>query len=104
LKIFLKGNFETKRKEVTRSWRKFYNEELRTFYSSRNIMWVIGSRRMRWAGDAARMELMRSVQRNLVRIPEGKRQLEESNHTRKDTFKIEPKIIGCVGMNWSQMT
>jgi hypothetical protein len=32
-----------------------YNEELRDLYSSPNIIRIIKSRRMRWAGHVARM-------------------------------------------------
>jgi hypothetical protein len=42
-----------KRNEVTGDWRKPHNEELRNLYSSPNIVRVIKSRRMRWAGSAA---------------------------------------------------
>ena len=41
--------------EVTREWRKLHNEELSDPYSSPNIVRVIKSRRMRWAGHVARM-------------------------------------------------
>jgi hypothetical protein len=37
------------------SWRKLYNDELRSLCSSPNIIRVIKSRRMRWAGHMARM-------------------------------------------------
>ena len=47
--------FGPKRDEVTREWRKLHNEELRDLYSLRNIVRVVKSRRMRWAGDVARM-------------------------------------------------
>ena len=40
--------------EVTGEWRKLYNEELRALYSLPNIMRVVKSRRMRWAGHVAR--------------------------------------------------
>ena len=36
-------------------WRKLQNEELKDLYSSTNIVRVIKSRRMRWAGRVARM-------------------------------------------------
>jgi hypothetical protein len=44
-----------KRNEVTGGWRKLHNEELRDLYSSPNIMRIIKSRRMRWAGHVSRM-------------------------------------------------
>jgi len=47
--------FGTKRYEVTGEWRKLHNEELNDLYSSLNIVRVIKSRRMRWAGHAVRM-------------------------------------------------
>jgi hypothetical protein len=47
--------FGLKRDEVTEEWRKLHNEELHDLYSSPNIVWVIKSKRMRWAGNVARM-------------------------------------------------
>jgi hypothetical protein len=41
--------------EVTGGWRKLHNEELHNLYSSPNIIRMIKSRRMRWAGLVARM-------------------------------------------------
>ena len=45
--------FGPKRDEVTGEWRKLHNEERRDLYS--NIVRVVKSRRMRWAGHVARM-------------------------------------------------
>jgi len=47
--------FGAKRDEVTGEWRKLHNEDLKDLYCSPNILWVIKSRRMRWAGYVARM-------------------------------------------------
>ena len=72
----LRRVFGPKRDEVTGEWRKVPNEELRDLYSSPNIVRVIKSRRMRWAGHVARMGEDRGVHRVLVGKPEGRRPLE----------------------------
>jgi hypothetical protein len=51
----LRRIFGPKRDEVTREWRRLHNEELYALYSSPNIFRVMKSRRMRWAGNVARM-------------------------------------------------
>jgi len=47
--------FGPKRDEVTGEWRKLHTEELRDLYTLPNIVRVVKSRRMRWAGHVARM-------------------------------------------------
>ena len=47
-------------------WAKLHNEELNDLYSLPNIVRVVKSRRMRWAGHVARMGEDRGVQRVLV--------------------------------------
>jgi hypothetical protein len=42
-----------KRDEVAGGWRKLHNEELHNLYSSRNIIRMMESRRMRWVGHVA---------------------------------------------------
>ena len=54
-KRVLRRIFGPKRDEVTDEWSKLYNEELNDLYSSPNIVRVIKSIRMRWAGHVARM-------------------------------------------------
>jgi len=49
--------FGAKRDKVTGEWRKLHNEELNDLYCSPNIVWVIKSRRMRWAGHVASGEV-----------------------------------------------
>ena len=51
----LRRIFGPKRDEVTGEWGKLHNEELNDLYSSPNIVRVIKSRRMRWAGRVARI-------------------------------------------------
>jgi len=53
--MVLRRIFGPRRDEVTVEWRRLHNEELNDLYSSSNIMRVIKSRRMRWAGHVARL-------------------------------------------------
>jgi hypothetical protein len=63
------------RDEATGELRKLRTEELNDLYSLRNIVRVVKSRRMRWAGHVALMGEETGVQRVLVGKPEGKRPL-----------------------------
>jgi hypothetical protein len=71
----LRRIFRPKRAGVTRGCRKLHNEELHDLFSSRSIIRIIKSRRMRWAEHVARMGEKRNVYRLLVGKPEGKRPL-----------------------------
>jgi len=51
----LREIFGVKTEEITGEWGKLHNEEHNYLYSSPNIVRVIKSRRMRWAGFIARM-------------------------------------------------
>ena len=62
----LRRIFGTKRDEVTGECRKLHNEELNGQYCSPNIIRVIKSRRMRWAGHVAHNGETRGVYRVLV--------------------------------------
>jgi hypothetical protein len=62
--------FGPKRDEVTGEWRRLHNKELYALYSSPNIIWVIKSRRLRWARHVACMRDRRGAYRDLVGKPE----------------------------------
>jgi hypothetical protein len=47
--------------EVTGDWRKLHNEELHNLYSSPNIIRMIKSTRMRWAGHVEHMGRKRGI-------------------------------------------
>jgi len=76
LKMFenmvLRRIFGPRRDEITGECRRLHNEELNDLYSSSNIVRMIKSRRMKWAGHVARMGEERGVYRVLVDKPEGK--------------------------------
>ena len=59
--IVLRRIFGPRGDEVTEEWRRLPNEELNDLYSSPNIVRVIKSRRVRWAGHVARMGEERGV-------------------------------------------
>jgi hypothetical protein len=63
------------KREEDGSWRKLHNDELHSLYSSLNIVKVVKSRRMGWAGHVAYMGEWRGVYRVLVGRPKGKRPL-----------------------------
>jgi hypothetical protein len=89
-----------KRDEVTGEWRKLHNEELHDLYSSPNIVRVIKSRRMRWAGHVARLGEERGVIRVLVGKPEGKRPLRRPRRRWEDNIRMSLQEVGCEGMDW----
>jgi hypothetical protein len=92
----LKRIFGPKRDEVTGDWRKLYNEELHNLYFSSNIIRMIKSRRMRWAGHVVGMGEKRNVCRILVGKPEGKRQLGRPRRRWVDSIKIHLRGDGMV--------
>ena len=65
----LRRIFGPKRDEVTGEWRKLHNEEFNDLYFSPNIVRVIKSRQMSWAGHVVRMGERRGLDRVLVGKP-----------------------------------
>jgi hypothetical protein len=96
----LRRIFGSKRDGVTGGWRKLYNEGLHNLYSSRSIIRIIKSRRMRWAGHVARMGEKRNVYRLLVGKPEGKRQLGRQKRRWIDNIKMDLLEIGLSVVDW----
>jgi hypothetical protein len=94
----LRTIFGPKREEDV-SWRKLHNDELHNLYSSPNIVRVIKSKRMIWAGHVARMGEGRVVYRVLVGRPEGKRPLERPRRRWEGNIKMDLREIGVDGAN-----
>ena len=92
--------YRPRRDEVTGEWRRLHNEELNDLYSSPNIVRVIKSRRMRWAGHVARMGEERVAYRVLVGKPERKRSLGKPRHRWVDNIRTDLQGVGCGHMNW----
>ena len=84
----LRRVFGPKRDEVTGEWRKLHNEDLSDLYFIPNIVRVVKSRRMRWAGHVVCMWVGRDVHRVLVGKPEGKRPLGRPRRRWEDNIKM----------------
>jgi len=99
----LRRIFGPKRDEVTGEWRKLHNEELSDMYSLPNIVRVVKSGRMRWAGHVARMGQGREVYRVLVGKPEGKRPVGRPRRRWEDNIKMDLQEEGGGCEGWMEL-
>jgi hypothetical protein len=76
------------RDEVTGEWRRLQKEELNGLYASMNIIRVIKSRRMRWAGHVARTGERRCAYSVLYGKPVGKRPLGRPRRRWEDVIEM----------------
>jgi hypothetical protein len=91
------------KREEDGPWRKLHNDELHSLYSSPNIVRVIKSRRMRWAGHVSRMGEGKGVYRVLVGRPEDRRPLGRPGRRWEDNIKMVLREIGIDGANWIRL-
>jgi hypothetical protein len=80
-----------------------HDDELHDLYSSPNIVRVINSWRLRWAGHVVRMGEGRGVYRVLIGKPEGTRPLGRPRRRWEDNIKMDLREIGIAGANWIQL-
>ena len=92
--------FGPERDEVIRERRKLHSEELNDLYSSPNIVQVIKSRRMRWAGHVVRVGDRRGAYRVLLGRSEGKRSLGRSGIDGRGILKMILKTKGHGAVDW----
>ena len=94
--------FGPKKDVVRGERRKLHHEDLNDVYSSPNIVWVVKSRRMRWAGHVTCMGESRGVYRVLVGKPEGKRPHGRPRHRWED-ITMDLQEVGWGGMDWIEL-
>jgi hypothetical protein len=83
---------------VTEGWRKLHNEELHSFHSSPDIIRLIKSRRIIWAGHVERMREMRNAYKILVGKPEGIRPHGRHRRRWEDNRKMDLREIVLEGV------
>jgi len=93
-------NIWTEEGRVTGEWSRLNNEELNDLYSSPNNVWVIKSRRMRWAGHVARMGEERGVHRILLGKSEGRKSTGRPRRRWVDNVRMDLQEVGCGYMDW----
>jgi len=99
--VVLRRIFGSRGDEVTGEWRRLHYEELNDLYSSPNIVRVIKSRRMRWAGHVVRMGEERGMCRVLVGKPEGRRPLGRPRRRWVINIRMDLQEVGCGHMDWT---
>jgi hypothetical protein len=87
--------------DVTVEWRKLHNDELHNLYSSPDIIKLIKSRRIRWAGNVARMAEERKLYKVLVGKPKGKNHSEDQGVDGR--MGSEWILVRLAGGDWIQL-
>jgi hypothetical protein len=90
----LRSIFGSKRDEVRGEWSRLHNKELYALYSSPNIIRVIKSKRLRWAGYVAFRVGRRGAYRTLAGKPEGRRPPGRARRRWEDNIKMDLRDVG----------
>jgi hypothetical protein len=93
--------FGPKKDGVMEGWRKLHDEELHNLHSPPDIIRIIKSKSMRWAGHVTRMGEKRHMYRLLVGKPEGERPLGRPRCRWIDTIKMDLLEIGWSVVDWT---
>ena len=86
-------------KSNKRDWTRLHNDRIYSLYHLPNIVKVIETRRLRWTGHVARIELKSSF-KMLTGEHTGKRPLWRPRHRWEDNIRMDLKVIGINMRNW----
>ena len=85
---------------ANRVWRRLHNEKLHRLYRSLNIVRLIKSRTLKWAGHVVRMEEGRNAFKMLTGKPTEKRALGRPRHRWEENITMHLKEISINTRNW----
>ena len=88
------------KRDANGEWRRLHNEELHNLYRSPNIISVIKSRKLRWAGHVARLKVGRSALKMLTGKPTGRKPLGRPRRIWEDNIRMNLEEIGINAGNW----
>jgi hypothetical protein len=100
----LRRIFGPERVQVVGGWGKLYNEELHNLCSSPNVIRMIKSRRMRWAGHLACMRTKRNTFRILLGKPKANIPPGRIRCRWDDNIRMDLPEIGWGGMDWIHLS
>jgi hypothetical protein len=98
----LRRIFGPKRDEATGEWRRPDNEELNDLYTSPNVIRVIKSKGLRWAGHVARMGGKERCGQGFGGRAERRRPLGRPRRKWEDNIKMDLQEVGW-GVNWIEL-
>jgi hypothetical protein len=96
----LRRVFGPKRDGLTGEWRMLHNEMQNDLYSLPNIVRVVKSRRMGWAGQVVRVVEESGMHMMLVGKPEGKRPLGSPRRRWEDNIKMDVEEVEVGYGDW----
>jgi hypothetical protein len=99
----LRRIFERKSEKVVGGWRRLHNEELRNLYAPLNVVRVITSRMMSWAGHVAHTGEMRNSYNILAGKPKRKRPVGRPKCRWEDNIRMDITETGCEGVDWMHL-
>jgi len=81
-------------------WRRLHNEELHGLYDSPDVMKIMKSRRLRWAGNVARTEGRRRLYSIAIGRPDGRRPLGRPRRRWEDNIRRDLREVAVRYENW----
>ena len=96
----LRKIFGPKRDDENGEWRRLHNGELHDLYGRPDIMRIVKSRRLRWAGHVTRMGNERGAWKLLVGKPEEKRPVGRPRMRWENNINHDLREVDYTGDDW----